>query len=123
MICREQIVLLLITNSKRHGRIERMQLQIKPKYIRNFGNLNWSKLQIWKEEDNCKYSLEPSLIFQSLLELLKLEEEQFRLELENTRETSEMRQEAMLQRARQLKSAREEERKAFAEAQKYKRWK
>jgi hypothetical protein len=56
-------------------------------------------------------------------ELLKSEEEMYKMELESMRETSEMRKEAMLRRARQLKAAREEERRQYAELQLYKKWK
>jgi hypothetical protein len=46
----------------------------------------------------------------------------YRIELEAMKETSEARQEKMLQRARELKAKREEERRKFAEEQLEKKW-
>jgi hypothetical protein len=53
-----------------------------------------------------------------LAELLQKESEAYKVELDSLqRETNDTRQQKMLQRARELKAAREQERKKFAEAQ------
>ena len=57
-----------------------------------------------------------------MAELLITEQEMFLQELDALRETSEMRQERMLQRARELKAKREEERRKFAQEQLEKKW-
>ncbi|PRP76695.1 hypothetical protein PROFUN_14964 [Planoprotostelium fungivorum] len=57
-----------------------------------------------------------------LADLLTYEAEQYQKELDESQETSEMRQERMLARARELKAKREEERKKFAQEQLDRRW-
>ena len=57
-----------------------------------------------------------------MTELLQTESEQYKKELDSLRETNEMRQQKMLQRARELKAAREQERQNLVEQQLQKKW-
>jgi hypothetical protein len=103
--------------------------QIQTRVVERFNQLQLEhKAQL--ENRKAKYAspVRVQFFFNSLVlllrlaELLKNEQEQYQKELDSLVETNETRKEKMLQRARELKAAREEERRQFAEAQMYRKW-